>query len=306
MSGSFDAFWNSRWSLPVQAFVREAPDDDARAAYAERLRLRAEAFRGSDYAASLREARFGRSVREGTLPLRPAPVSVVFDDPAKIDAPDDDPTPSTLFSERLRPLANGAQRELILVSPYFIPGDTGIAALAALVERGVRVRVLTNSLASADAVPLAHAGYARRRAALVDAGVELHEMRPDAALPPRPRGLRTSGAYLHTKAIIVDRRHLAVGSMNLDPRSRLSNTELALLIDSPALADELGRLFEEAVAPQRAFLVERAEPGNRDTPLRWTTEDEGRLVHHETEPLTTPWRRTLSRLLQLIAPEELL
>ena len=306
MSASFDAFWNSRWSLPVQAFVRQAPDAAARAAYADRLRRQAEAFRGTDYAAALREARFGRRLREGGLALTPAPVSVVFDDPAKIDAPDDDPAPSSLFSARLRPLMASAQRELILVSPYFIPTEAGIAALGQMVQRGVRVRVLTNSLASADAVPLAHAGYARRRAALVDAGVDLHEMRPDGALPPRPRGLRSSGAYLHTKAIVVDRRHVVVGSMNLDPRSRLSNTELGLLVDSPPLADQLARLFDDAVAPARAFRVTRAEPGDARSPLRWTTEDDGRLVHHDTEPLTSAWRRALSGLLQWIAPDELL
>jgi putative cardiolipin synthase len=306
LSASFDAYWNSRWSLPVQAFERRAPDAAARDDLARRLLRQAEAFRAGDYAATLRETRLGRLLRAGQLPLTPAPVAVVFDDPAKVDAPEGTGAPSSLFGARLRPLMAAAQRELILVSPYFIPTEAGIAALAQMVRRGVRVRVLTNSLASADAVPLAHAGYARRRAALVDAGVELHEMRPDGAGPPRPRGPRSSGAHLHTKAIVVDRRHVVVGSMNLDPRSRLSNTELGLLVDSPALGAELGRLFDEAAAPARAFGVARAEPGDARSPLRWTTEDHGRTVHHDTEPLTSAWRRALSRLLQLIAPDDLL
>lgn len=307
MSDSFDAFWNSRWSLPIQALTSEPPTEAARADLALRLRAQAEAFRRSAYAQALREAQLGRTLRGGGLPLQPAPAAVVFDDPAKIDAPEDPAAPAaSLFGTRLRPLMAAARSELILVSPYFIPSEAGIAGLAALVRRGVRVRLLTNSLASADAVPLAHAGYARRREALVDAGIELHEMRPDGARPPRPRGLRASGAYLHTKAIVVDRRHLVVGSMNLDPRSRLSNTELGLLVDSPPLAAQLAVLFDEAVAPSRAFRVLRAEVGDPGAPLRWHTEDGGRPVQHAQEPLTSVWRRALSRLLQAVAPEELL
>lgn len=307
MSDSFDAFWNSRWSLPIQALAGAVPTEAARADLALRLQARVEAFRRGPYAEALREAQLGGTLRSGRLPLQPAPVEVVFDDPAKIDAPEDPDAPAaSLFGTRLRPLMAAARGELILVSPYFIPSEAGIAGLAALVRRGVRVRVLTNSLASADAVPLAHAGYARRREALVDAGIELHEMRPDSARPPRARGLRASGAYLHTKAIVVDRRHLVVGSMNLDPRSRLSNTELGLLVDSPPLAAQLAGLFDEAVAPARAFRVRRAEGGGAEAPLRWHTEDDGRPVQHVREPLTSVWRRALSRLLQAIAPEELL
>ena len=305
-SRSFDAFWNSRWALPIQAFAPAPPSAADRADLQQRLRAQAETFRGTEYAAALREARLASTLRNGQLRLLAAPVTVVFDDPSKVDAPDEDPVPSSLFTTRIRPLMSAARRELILVSPYFIPTEAGVAGLGALVKRGVRVRVLTNSLASADAVPLAHAGYARRRAQLVDAGVELHEMRPDRAELPRRRAGRSSGAYLHTKAIIVDRRQLVVGSMYLDPRSRLSNTELGLLVDSPELADALARLFDDAVRPARAFGVARAERGNPASPLRWTTEDEGSLVQHDHEPLTTPWRRALSRLLQWIAPDELL
>lgn len=303
---SFDAFWNSPWALPVRALAPAPPTAAARADFEQRLRMQAESFRGTEYAAALRQSRLADALRRGRLPLLAAPVTVVSDEPSKVDAPGADPAPSPLFSTRIRPLLTAAQHELILVSPYFIPTEAGIAGLQALVRRGVRVRVLTNSLASADAVPLAHAGYARRRAQLVDAGVELHEMRPDRAELPRRRAGRSSGAHLHTKAIVVDRRHVVVGSMNLDPRSRLSNTELGLLVDSPDLADTLARLFDDAVLPARAFRVARAEPGNPASPLRWTTEDDGMPVRHDREPLTTPWRRALSRLLQLIAPDELL
>ena len=170
----------------------------------------------------------------------------------------------------------------------------------------MRVRLLTNSLASTDYVPLAHAGYARRRARLLAAGIELHEMRPelpDATGSGRPGA--SSGAYLHTKAIVVDRRHVVIGSMNLDPRSRRDNTEIAVLLDSASLGAHLGALFEETVQPAHAFRVVLAGPGE-EAGIVWVTEEDGKAVHYDHEPLTGFWRRLLSKLLGAFAPEGLL
>jgi putative cardiolipin synthase len=122
------------------------------------------------------------------------------------------------------------------------------------------VRILTNSLATTD-VPVVHAGYARVRPGLLAFGAELHEMRPDE-LPHTQRHWTpdTSNARLHTKAVVVDRHHLMVGSMNLDPRSRHINTEVAVFIDSPTLGMNLGALFDEGVQPARAFRVLLSPP----------------------------------------------
>jgi len=99
---------------------------------------------------------------------------------------------------------------------------------------------------------------------------------------------------------------VVVGSMNLDPRSRLSNTEIGLLVDSPALGDTLGGLFDDAVHPLRAFRVSLADPQDPLPQLRWTSEEDGRPVVYEREPLVSFWRRLLSRMLGVIAPLDLL
>lgn len=306
-SASFDAYWNSEWAVPIQAFVRQPPGDAQRDEFARGLQERLTGFRDTDYGRAVRDTGLGRALRKGALPLTLAPAQAVADPPSKVAVHDGaEPVPA-LFSQRVRPLVAAAHRELILISPYFIPTDAGIAGMAALVQRGVRVRILTNSLASADTVPLAHAGYSRKRGRLLDAGVELHEMRPDADEAATRRPIQPSlGAYMHTKAIVVDRRHVLVGSMNLDPRSRLTNTEVGLLIDSPAFGAGLGRLFDDAVQPARAFRVTRREGPPDAVLLRWTTEDEGRPAEFDTEPLAGWWKRALSVLLQTLAPEELL
>jgi len=237
-----------------------------------------------------------------------APASVFADPPHKVLARSVASEANTVFAERIRPLVTQARRELILISPYFIPSDQGMLAFQNLVQRGVRVRVLTNSLASADVVPLAHAGYARHRERLLTAGVELHEMRPEQLETLRNRMGGSSAAYLHTKAIVIDRQYVVVGSMNLDPRSRQSNTEVGLLAESQELGEIIGRLFDDAIRPARAFRVNLVDTEGEGMPrqLRWTTEEQGAPVRYEEEPLTGFWRRLFSRLLGMVAPEDLL
>jgi putative cardiolipin synthase len=191
---------------------------------------------------------------------------------------------------------------VILISPYFIPSERGMGVLCALTRREVRVSVLTNSLASTD-VPVVHAGYARYRPRLLACGVELHELRRSTG--SARLGL-SSGASLHVKAVVVDRKVVLIGSMNLDPRSRLSNTEVAVLIESAVLGGQLGTLFEEGTALDQAFRVELTKPGNEHASLVWIGREKNELVRYTGEPLASGWRRFVSRLLGALAPEELL
>jgi len=306
ISRGFDAYWNSEWAVPIQAFVAPAPPPEALARFEQDLRTRVAGFRDSDYARALRESGLGFTLRSGRIPLMIAPVEVFADPPYKVVSGSEAAGATSVFAERIRPLMTRASRELILISPYFIPSDKGLAALAALVQRGVRVRVLTNSLASADVVPLAHAGYARHRERLLAAGVELHEMRPERLESIRSRVGSSSASYLHTKAIVIDRRHVVVGSMNLDPRSRQSNTEVGLLAESAELGEMIGRLFDDAVHPARAFRVSLVDPQGPARQLQWTAEEKGQPVHYDEEPQVGFWRRLFSRLLGVVAPEDLL
>lgn len=240
------------------------------------------------------------------MPLTAAQAIALYDEPTKITAESGAESSSRIFPT-LRPTIEAARHEVILIAPYFIPNEQGIGVLGALTRRGVRVRILTNSLASTD-VAVVHAGYARVRTRLLAAGVELYEARPDA--PPdtirRWRPGASSGASLHAKAIVVDRKSVLVGSMNLDPRSRLSNTEVGLMIESAVLAGQLHALFDEATAPDQAFQVGLTEPGNPEARLVWTGRENGKLVHYSGEPLASAWRRIVAGLIGALAPEELL
>jgi putative cardiolipin synthase len=305
LSRGFDEYWNSAWSVPIEAFATGGMDAQAFDQFAAELEERLRGFRDTAYARALRELPLGARLLAGQVPLTPAAAIALYDPPSKVSedgSADAAPSPISL---RLRALVEGAQHEIILISPYFIPSPAGIETLKSAVRRGVRVRILTNSLSTTD-VPVVHAGYARQRPELIALGAELHEMRPDE-LPHagRPWVPGISNAKLHTKAVVVDRRQVMLGSMNFDPRSRLINTEVAVSIDSAALGMDLGELFDEAVQPTRAYRVELSpgEAGSRA--VVWVAEDEGKDVRRGEEPASL-WRRLLSELLRLFTPDDLL
>ena len=172
-----------------------------------------------------------------------------------------------------------------------MPGDEGTEALAAVARRGVKVRVLTNSLESSEA-NVVHAGYAKRRETLLRAGVRLYELKAAAVQKPHDEkgGLgsgSSSGAALHAKTFAVDASRIFVGSFNFDLRSALLNTEMGLVIGSPALAQRLADAFDKAV-PLAAYEV-RLRPGGGG--LEWIERTASGEKRHESEPGAGWFRR---------------
>ena len=304
ISASFDHFWNSEWAIPIEAFVSTPVPTEERDKAMAGMAVRAEAFRRGDYAQSLRTTELGHQVRTGTLHLIPANATALS------NAPDDPLTEQAAKKKgdifpALRKIVEGAEREVIMVSPYFVPSDQGVEVLCALARRGVRVSVLTNSLASTD-VPVVHAGYARYRPRLLACGVVLYELRPATDQAERADKGLSSGSSLHAKAIVVDRQAVLMGSMNLDPRSKRLNTEVALMVESAEFGQELGKVFDEATAPGQVFRVGLDEPGNPESALHWESLEAGYPIRYTTEPLASAWRRFFTPIIGALTPEDLL
>jgi putative cardiolipin synthase len=303
LSQAFDAYWNSASAVPAETFA-EAPD----AGEGERVRKRLRELR-DDCAAlppceSLSENKWLRDLKSGVVPLTWAHATFMYDEP------DQDKVGVLSGIEHGwiddRPGGDRTRAELLIASPYFIPSEDGRRHIGEMHERGVRVAVLTDSLASTDS-PAAHAGYARHRVALVRTGIELYELRPafDAQHPPSHRWRHTSPFSLHAKIVVQDRARAIVGSLNQDPRSRLHNTEGWLVLESPVLAAELAALFEEGTDARHAFKVELNKTGDNQV-LVWSTEEDGKPVRYESEPMSTPWQRLWRGLLGKLIPEHLL
>ena len=284
---SFDEYWNSEFTEQLNgwsSFKRDAADLDAlRSAL---LDVAAE-NRDSSYARRLDGADFIKEAADDELPLTWAVTHAHSDRPRKIVASGDD-LAELLLIERLRSDIPTVQEELLIVSPYFIPGKAGTRALVADAARGVEVRILTNSLASTD-VGAVHAGYRKYRRKLVEGGVQVYEVQPSSDFTDAlyDEGLFGSkNASLHAKTFISDRRYLFVGSMNLDPRSVQLNTELGFVIDSPELAETLISGIEEVMAPEGSWRVTVDDEG-----LLWTGIEGDEPVSHRKEPRTTLWQR---------------
>ena len=233
------------------------------------------------------------------LPIEWAHVRIVSDDPAKGlgKARDDD-----FLWARLERIVATPTRELELVSPYFVPGADGAAHFADMARHGAKIRVLTNSLEATD-VPAVHAGYAKRRKQLLEAGIELYEMkRTDGAVPRTFRaGGSSSASSLHAKTFAADRSTVFVGSFNFDPRSSRLNTELGFVIECPAIAATMADAITGMLA-ERAYRVRVGADGA----LQWVERVAGDEVVHDQEPGAGFWRQLGVSVLSLLPIEGLL
>jgi putative cardiolipin synthase len=198
-------------------------------------------------------------------------------------------------------LIRSARKEVVLTSPYLIPGERGMALFAEQRQRGVKIKILTNSLAATDE-PLVHVGYRKYRTQMLKLGIDIYELSPVRVQRASRLGrFATSQGRLHAKTAVVDRRHIFIGSMNFDPRSEIHNTEMGLFIDSPQLAREVLRLMDldKLQASYRLMLAP-------DGSLRWLAADDEGEVSFDTEPDASFATKFWLELLAPLAPEELL
>jgi len=290
---SFDAYWNSDLSIPAQALDRI--DDRALEAYRKELDEHREKMADSDYERLAAKGNPLSDIVAGTRPLVFAPSQVFYDSPRKAKGGTEDEPDAAHVQKRLMEVCRSAQRELIIVTPYLVPGEAQMAMLRELRAKGVHVRILTNSLASTD-VPLVHAGYRKRRLPLVQMGVELYEVKPELDAPQVGRQRLVSdpdGRFsLHAKVYVVDRQRVFVGSTNFDMRSFHLNTEVGLVIDSPDIAAQAVRRFEAITIPPNSYAVTLAESLGEPT-VHWITEEDGKRVELDHEPGGAFWRELL-------------
>ncbi len=332
MSVSFDHYWNDALAYPVQLLM--SPDD------IEMLRAKGKA-RQTDpakaaqapppvAAASVLPDITSTGVQHpqptdlssGTMTW--APAAVLFDKPGKVGPGDDEVNAGDTLIDGLLQLMSLAKEHVLVVTPYFVPGAAAMKQFSDLRARGIRVRVLTNSLASND-TPAAHAGYARYRKDLLTMGVELYELRAAQEDPAEgPEWSRDTGsggsmgsggslgsgagrsaagssrATLHSKFVIIDNRLSVIGSMNLDLRSQRKNSEVALVIRSGSLARQAAGLVEGTLG-KGAYRLELA-----DSKLVWHAPPGAPFKDTTDEPEASARLKLLVNVVGPFAPEEML
>lgn len=274
VSDDFDLYWNCPSVYPAASIVSPPVQDSAIAAGLARHKGQPQM---EEYREIVEKSPIVVKLLEGTLGLEWTTAVLVSDDPAKGQG---DVRRGELLVVRLMQAVGDVRKQLDGVTPYFVPGLQGVKALKALERSGVRVRMLTNSLEATDVLPV-HAGYAKRRRAMLKAGIRLFELRRQSA-PSTPRDvhglLGSSGASLHAKTFAVDGKRIFVGSFNFDPRSISLNTEMGLLIESAELAGGLHKIFDEELGLM-AWEVKRTKGG-----LIWTNPDDPDDTPRTDEP----------------------
>jgi putative cardiolipin synthase len=292
VSAQFDSFWNSPWAVSVGRLDPDRPEADRRAAIAAALRRSPPENPRFPFTANLAPQSLDRLVRDLPARLTWGRARLIA------DGPDKPMTSDRAVVEAVRgQIERTATHDLLIESAYFVPADGLMRNLCALAAQHVKVRILTNSLASNDATA-AFAGYAKHRKDLLRCGVALYELRADAGFVRREWTWLTgrSLAMLHSKATVIDGRGVIIGSFNMDPRSAHINTEMALLIDSPELAAETAAIVEHDMQPGNAWRLTL----DRDGDIVWTGETAGRAVRQHQEPDSGFWLRMRAKILSLL------
>ncbi len=279
----FDHFWNSPLVVSAAAFGHDRPATSPRETmYADLERLNnSERLRNFP----LEKQNWDATLQTFVKRLHPGTSEVVYDTLGEDSISQDMTTIMPEFSKT-------AQQELLILNAYVIPNEQMLNAARDLIEKGVRIKILTNSLASQD-VPAVNSHYGPWRKPILNAGIELYELRPDAAVKSREDTPPVVSGFvgLHSKASVVDRSRVYIGSFNLDPRARDFNTEMGALISSPELAEELAQLAEELMQPENSWQVKLDDQGK----LIWQSGNDIRT----RQPAQSFWQRVMDVFFKL-------
>ncbi|MCW8127298.1 phospholipase D family protein [Microbulbifer halophilus] len=298
-SAIFDDYWNSTASVPAPELLIADRDRYSLGDLRTHVCKYLSGSHGSELSRAAEKSTFSEELTNGRIPFEWGSARLFADPPQKATDPDSVPI-EEYPGYQLEQIIRRSRRRLQISNPYLIPGEDGVRLFTGLLERGVQVEILTNGLATND-VAAVHGAYSRYRKPLLRAGVQLWELRPVAQQKQRKHWFRgESQASLHAKTFVLDKDRGFVGSINLDSRSTIRNTEIGLLIDSPAINRQLHGLFQAWVAPESAWRLALRQKDR----IRWyASGDGGGTTVDEKEPKTSTWQRFLARALSWLPIE---
>ena len=302
LSATFDDYWNSAQVRVLGSMVMLPADTPVNRERLDRLLHGAVAALPEPAVDALGQTPVTTELDAGRIAWIWGDARVLADTPKKITIEDAEASFADSVTQRTVAAMWGASSEVVMVSPYFIPGNDGVALMKEGVERGVRMIVITNALDATDE-SLVYAGYARYRLRMLKAGVKMYELGAKLATRDKQLGdFRSSSGRLHAKLAMVDRRRLFIGSMNLDGRSARLNTEVGLLVDSPALAAQFDKLI-----PLRSLGAYALELDATGQHVQWIEyEPDGSSKTLSAEPGASWLGGLKDWLLLMLLPEDML
>jgi putative cardiolipin synthase len=280
----FNNFWNSDWVVP--AYELPASID------AQEIAERREEFIGKLKSADSLE-NFPMERQDWTNQLEGLVPKLHFGSSEIIFDRFEDGELVRGMTDPLGEMFRSAEHDIQVVNAYIIPDQDFIDGMKRITNKGVEIRILTNSLATHD-VPAVNSHYKKWRRPIIEAGAELYELRSDPAIKTRVDTAPVVSKFtgLHTKSFVIDGHRVFIGSMNFDPRSVDINTEMGIIIDSPGLGREMLRLAERDMAPENAWQVKLDEKGK----LIWVNSDETVT----RQPARNAWQRFMDGFFRIL------
>lgn len=304
LSATFDEFWKCALAIPVEALAGGKPSQEDLDRFRKALEEHRKLLKDdkTDYAVRIASGEPLASLLSGKLPLVWANAQLVYDSPDKRSVEKGEMV-GKLMHRAVADTAASVDSELLMISPYFIPGNDGMELFARLRARGVLVRVLTNSLESTKEIA-AQSGYMHYRVPLLEEGVELYEIRAQLGNTRGSGETRAISSYgnfgLHGKMFIFDRERVYIGSMNFDQRSESLNTEIGLIIDSPELARQCAARFDALTQPANSYALALRPGAGESQHLIWATLEDGKPVTYDRDPARNEGQRFKVKLLSLL------
>jgi putative cardiolipin synthase len=290
VSKAFDLYWNDELSYPAIALKGEPPTPEEIKRERGKLDEYVATHEDSPYMQALREADLSEEIRKKKVRYSWGEAEVIYDLPEKLEHDFD--KHELHIAPKVKAHMDSTRKELTVFTPYFVPRKTGVEYIKELRNRGVRVRILTNSLASNNH-SFVHAGYAKHRKELLQAGVELYELNIEMLKQNREGQNVDYGkekTVLHAKSFVFDREKVFIGSLNLDPRSIDHNTEIGVVLTSENIANRLAGWFDQNIERVAFRLALKANDKGYER-IVWHGWEEGEKVTYDEDPHTGFWLR---------------
>lgn len=310
---SFEHYWNCYWATAIEELNKTSVFKKQLTTIRRKLKDKWHRAKNSEYFHSLQQAELSRNIINESVPYTWATAELFYDHPDKLSKKASDKT--VHFGPQIMSYFENAHEQLLIATPYFVPGVNGTQWLSDKIKQGAEIKVLTNSLAATD-VAAVHAGYKKYRQQLLQAKIKLFELKPTALKKKSPAKKLLQGsstASLHAKYIVVDQRYVFIGSANIDPRSKELNTEIGIMIDSQQLALQASELFERTSSAENSYQVMlkpaadiKDKQHRSDKNLMWLTEKNGNKISYSKEPDASIVKKIVVFIMSLLPIESLL
>jgi len=303
ISNSFDDYWDSHWATPIEKLSKGKVIRKQLISIQHKLKDKWSRIKNTAYFKSIQNADLTQDIIQKKIPFIWADAELFYDCPNKIS--DQSTEPIVHFGPQVMSYLERAKNELLLASPYFVPGINNTLWFSNKSKQGVRIKVLTNSLSSTDVIAV-HAGYQKYRKQLLEQDISLFELKPTANISlfrKNKLSRHYSHTSLHAKYMIIDQQYVFIGSANLDPRSNRLNTEIGIMVNSTDLAAQASEIFKRTTSAENCYQVKLTD---EDRNLSWVSEENGQEKIVFTEPGAGILKRLAVFLISLLPIENLL